>query len=313
MPLPYAEINVFCQDYVMPVLVDNIFKSNIAFWRFFKSPSKWLGGTKIDSPVEYAKNSNAMAYAGSQQLTIDEVEIATMCALPPRQYNVGVTVTGIEEAENTSDGKRLDLVKKKMKNAGKSLKDLMGTHFFAVQTGVNLDGVGGIFAANDGTKYAEIDPADFALWKSNGGNRRADVSGNLTFAKFEAEWCKCKVDTDRPTLIITTDDIFSGIEEIMVEKQKRYEDKKLANIGFDNVTWHGKPITTDSHTPAQTLYLFNEEYLKAWVLGGMNFKFIPFQKPRDRDVKTAHIRWYGNLLCTNVARQGQMINITGVA
>jgi len=61
------------------------------------------------------------------------------------------------------------------------------------------------------------------------------------------------------------------------------------------------------------MYLFNEKYLKIYVMPGMNLKFIPFQYPTNYDYKIAHIRWYGNLLCTNLARQGQMITISGVA
>ena len=314
MALPFNTLDSFIRTNVMPVLVDNIFKSNIVMLRFFKNAAKWRGGTKIEAEIEYGKNTNAESYSGSTVLTANEVEIATKASLPPRQYNNAIVITGIEWEENKGDDpKIIDIVKAKMKNAEKSLKDLFGTHFFATQTGTNLDGVGGVFAATGGTAYAGINPTDFAGWKSNGGNGPKDVSGNLTRTIFDTEWNNCKVDTDKPTLIVTTDALWAGISNTYIEANKRYEDKKLANIGFENITWHGTPMVTDSHNPSESIYLFNEKYLKVHVMPGMNFKWIPWQYPTTQDIKIGHIRWYGNLLCTNLARQGQLINVSGVA
>lgn len=313
MSLPFTEIDSFCRTKVLPVLVDNIFYSNITLFRFFKKALKWRGGTKIEAEIEYAKNSNAEAYAGSTNLTIDNVEIATKASLPPRQYNCAIVITGIDIEKNKGDAAILDLVKARMKNAGKSIKDIMGTDFFATQTGVKMDGVGGVFAATAGTAYAGINPTDFSGWKCNGGNGPSAVGGNLTKAKMDVQWGYCKEDTDKPTLIVTTDTVWGGIEITFIEANKRYEDKKLANFGFENITYHGTPVVADSKCPSQRLYMFNENYLKVHVMPGMNFRFIPFQYPTNQDTKIAHLRWYGNLLCTNVRKQGQMTGITGVA
>ena len=313
MALPYSEINSLCQNYIMPVLVDNIFKATPVTKRFWGKSAKWRGGPQIQAPIEYAKNTNAISYAGAGILTVAGVEIATKAALPPRQYNVAINITGIDEEENKGDAQIIDLVKAKMSNAETSIKDLFGDHFFATQTSTNLDGVGGIFAAASGTPYAGIDTADFAGWKSNGGNGKATVGGNLTLAALTTEFNRCRNDTDKPTLMVTTDAIWAGIEQTWYIGKMKYEDKETANQGFENISIHGVPLVTDSKCPSQMMYLFNEKYLKIYVMPGMNLKFIPFQYPTNYDYKIAHIRWYGNLLCTNLARQGQMITISGVA
>jgi len=311
--MTYDEINTFCRNKVIPVLYDNIFMSNVIHNRFFKKPKKWDGGEFIEAPIEYAKNTNAESYAGATALTIANVEIATKARLPVRQYNSAITITGVDEAMNKGAGKIIDLVTARTKNSYKSLADLIVTGFFAAQANTKIDGVGGVFAASGATTYAGLCPNDFAEWKSNGGAGPTAVNGDLTLAKLQTDWSACSIDQDTPTLIVTTSDIWDGIEATLIEKNKRYEDKKMANLGFENITLHGKPIVHDSHCTAEALYLFNERYLKVWILGGMNFKFIPFSSPVNSDTKTAHTRWYGNLLCTNVYKQGQMTGITGVA
>ena len=313
MSLPFTTINSFCRDKILPVLVDNIFKSNIIHYRFYRKAQKWRGGNYLEVPIEYAANSNAEAYAGSTALTVDEVEIATKARLPVRQYNVAIAITGVDLETNKGDAQVIDLVKARMKNAKKSIEDLQGTDFFAVQTGQKLDGVGGIYAAAAGTPYAGINPTDFAGWICNGGNAVKAAGGELTLAELNTEWNNCKVDTDKPTLLVMHDAVWSSFEENLVAKNIRYEDKKLANVGFENITFHGSPAVTDSHVAAETMYLFNEKYLRMYVMPGMNFRFIPFQYPTDKDLKIAHIRWYGNLICTNVARQGKITGITSVA
>ena len=313
MALPYNEINSFCMNYVMPVLTDNIFRATPITWRFFGKAAKWHGGPLIQAPIEYAANTNAISYAGSGILTVAAVEIATKASLPPRQYNVALNVTGIEEEENKGDARVLDMIKAKMDNAEKSLKDLFGTHFFATQTSTNLDGVGGIAASVSGTPYAGIDPADFAGWRTNNGAGPKAVGGNLTFANLMTEYNLTRNDADKPTLMVTTDTIWAGIEQLFFKPYMKYEDKEMANLGFENITIHGTPCVFDSKCTAQYLFLFNEKYLKVYVMPGMNLKFIPFQSPTNYDYKLAHIRWYGNLLCTNLKRQGVLSGITGVA
>lgn len=297
----------------MPTLVDNIFYSNITMYRFFKNAKKWRGGTYIESPTEYAKNTNAESFSGSGALTTDEVEIATKARVVPRQYNAAVVITGLEIEECKGDAEVIDTVKAKTKNAERSLKDLMGDHFWANQAGTNLDGVQDIFDATAATAYAGIDPADFAGWKCCGGNGKDNVSGNLTTTNLAENWNYCKVGTDHPTLIVTEDDIWAGIEATFFDEHKRYEDKKLANLGFDNITYHGAPIVADDKCTANTVNFFNEKYIHVYVMPGMNFKWIDFQYPTNQDIRIGHVRWYGNILCTNVYKQGQMYNVTGVA
>lgn len=313
MSLTYNEINTFCQNYVMPVLIDNIFKASPVTYRFLGRASKWRGGPLIQAPIEYAKNANAISYAGAGILSVAAGEIATKASLPPRQYNSAISITGIEEEENKGDAAILDMVKAKLSNSEKSLKDLWGTHFFATQTSTNLDGVGGVFASVSGTPYAGIDPADFAGWRTNGGSGPSNVAGNLTFALLTTQYNLCSDDADKPTLIVTTDAIWAGIEQLFFKPYMKYEDKEMANLGFDSISLHGTRCVHDSKCTAQYVYMFNEKYLKVHVMPGMNFKFIPFQAPTNYDYKIAHVRWYGNLLCTNLARQGAMYGVTGVA
>ena len=313
MSLPFDEINTLCRTKVIPTLVDNYFKTDIIAYRFLKNASKWRGGHLIEQPIEYTNNSNAESYAGAALLSITDIEVATKASLPPRQYNAGITITGIDLEENKGDAKILDLIKVRTKNAMKSLKDLMGTDFYASQAGTNLDGVGGVYAATAGTAYAGINPTDFSKWKCNGGDGpKLMGAGALDKIVLNTEIQKCADGADMPTIYVTTSALFAEIEADWYQAKVEYQDKKLANLGFDSIRYKGRPLVWDPKCPSGDLYGFNESYLKVWTMPGMNFKFIPFAYPTDKDIKIAHIRWYGNLLCTNVSMQMKIDNIGSI-
>jgi len=319
MALTYDQINSFCQTLVIPKIINNIYLSSALAYRLLRKPKKWTGGPKYEVPISFAKNTNAEAYAGTTQLTVAQVEEVTKTSFSPRQYNVAVKLTGIELAENQGGPKVLNLVKEKMQLAESSLKDLFGTDIIADQAGVKLDGFGLIMKAT-GSTYGDLAPADVTTWESSSGSAGKyggpdSSTTSLTKLVLQKHYNSCKVDNDKPTLLVTTDDIFAGIESTIIMPLMRYSDPKMAQLGFDNFKYKSCVVITDSHVAAGDLYMLNENHLYFAVFPNMNFKFIPFSKgiPHDYDFQVAHIRWYGNLICDQRWSCGWMSAITGVA
>lgn len=317
MALTFNEINTFCRSFVVPKIINNVITSNAVTYRLLTKAKKWNGGTQHETPIFWEVNPNAESYAGSTQLSTaanDEVTKATFAA---RQYNVAVKLTGLQLEQNKGDAKVLDLVKEKMKIAENSLKNIFGTHVFTAQTGTNLDALPDTCAALTAT-YGGIAPSDVSTWESSGatggmGGGPDSTITSLTRTALNKEYNSCKIDDDAPTLIATTDDIFAGIEAVFVQPNMRYMNKKLAEMGFDTIKYKSCDVVTSSKISAGDLWMLNEKHLYFAVFPGMNFKFIPFQKPVDYDHHVSHIRWYGNLICDARWHQGWMTAIAGVA
>lgn len=72
-------------------------------------------------------------------------------------------------------------------------------------------------------------------------------------------------------------------------KQQRFQDMESAKGGFTSLMFNGLPILVDSNCPSGYLFLFNEDYLHFIVHPEENFRFEPFQKPINQNIKVGHI------------------------
>ena len=58
MALNYNNLTALTRDKFIPVLVDNIFNSNVLTFKLLKNAEKLDGGKKILTPIEYGKNAS---------------------------------------------------------------------------------------------------------------------------------------------------------------------------------------------------------------------------------------------------------------
>tara|TARA_Y100001963_G_scaffold157872_1_gene255487 strand:- start:4093 stop:5214 length:1122 start_codon:yes stop_codon:yes gene_type:complete len=131
MALNYDSLSALTRDKFLPVLVDNIFQSNPLTLKLLKGAEKLDGGKKIITPIEYGKNSAQGFYSGYDVLDTTPSDPITAAEWNWKQAFSTITISGEEELKNSGDSQVLSLLKSKMKNAEKSLKDLFGSKLFA--------------------------------------------------------------------------------------------------------------------------------------------------------------------------------------
>ena len=101
-----------------------------------------------------------------------------------------------------------------------------------------------------------------------------------------------------PSLHITTRDLASKFESLL-QPQQRYEDKKMANLGFTNTTFHGVPVLGDVFCPAGYWYGLDmaafelREHSDYGLTVGDWFELPQAGYP---NAKAKYISWVGNLL-----------------
>ena len=152
------------RDKFLPVLVDNIFNSNPLAVKLLKNAEKIDGGRKIITPLEYAKNTAQGFYSGYDVLDTTPSDPITSAVWDWKQAYANISISGEEELKNSGDSMVLSLLKSKMGNAERSLKDLFGTKLFGTGTaapGANeitaLCGQGTLAAADYSGESAIID------------------------------------------------------------------------------------------------------------------------------------------------------------
>ena len=154
-----SNVTAITREKFMPVLVDNIYNSNVLCLKLLKNGEMLDGGKKIVVPVEYADlsvgNSGWIAEGGATATaSVDSYQSATY---DWATSYVGVKIPGAEELVNKGGSQVLSLLKSKLKSAEKTIRDIFGTGLFnagAVSNGLtSLNGVGTIAEGN----YTAVD------------------------------------------------------------------------------------------------------------------------------------------------------------
>lgn len=301
-----SEISSLTQRYLIPKLVDNIFESNALFMRAKKG--NWYdtidGGTKINQPLAYATTANAMRYSGSETLTISDNAQITEAEWDWKEYAVSISITRIDELKNAGKNAIISHIKSKVQLAEKSLKDLLGTDLF--NTGATAKAIQGLrlMTAATGT-YGNVAKGTYSWWQGQVDS----TTTALTVASLQSVWGDCTIDSDKPTLCVLTqdeyDDLYAGLQP-----QQRFSDNETFKAGFTNLLYNGVPIIVDSHVPSGYVFALNEKYLSLCAHKDENFRFAPFIKPTNQNVKVAQIFWTGALTCSNCRMQGVMNALT---
>ncbi len=153
-------VSALTREKFIPVLVDNIYNSNILCLKLLKNAELLDGGKNIVTPVEYAKLSGSTSgwiTDGGVTATASE-ETYQKATWDWATSYVGIKIPGSEDLVNRGSSQVLSMLKSKLKSAEKTIRDMFGTGLFnagQVTNGlVSLNG-GGTIVSGDHTSYDE--------------------------------------------------------------------------------------------------------------------------------------------------------------
>ena len=297
---------------------DNIFTANPLFY-WLKSKGKMkvdnTGGTQIICPLMYGKNSTAKSYAGYDVIDVIPQEGMSAAEYDWAQYAVGISISGIEEFKNSGDAQMINLLQAKIKQAEMSLIDLMADDLFATSQVATALNTLKLMVSDDGTgTIGNISADTYTWWKNNyaSGASTAVVFDNLIGTIFTQLLAASK-GNDRPDIGIAGSTVYSGLEAQLIKTINfvpQLKNTSMANVGYDNYMVKGTTIMYDENCTAGQMYLLNTKYLELVTGAGKDFVSTPWIKPDNGDYKTSMILWYGNLVCSNRARQAKVVTIT---
>jgi hypothetical protein len=176
--------------------------------------------------------------------------------------------------------------------SGNSSKDWNGIGNIVGGTGVSLGGIDPLGAGN-------------SWWKSTEVNQ----GGALTIASMANIYNTISVGNDQPTIAITTQTLYEKYEALLTG-QIRYTDTDMADGGFQNLLFKGAPVTFDDACASGQMVFLNTKYLQLVAHSDVWFKPTPFVRPTNQDAVFSQLLCYGQLTCSNRARQGFMHSAT---
>jgi hypothetical protein len=314
--LPYNSIESLTTEYVIPVLVDNLFKSNPIFLRFNQKGRKYQGGLSIDQPLQYGRNSASGSYSGYDTLSTTPNEKYTRASFSWKQNYVSIPISGLDQIKNAGKEAVIDYLKSEMENARMTLEDNLGYQLFSLGTsadtatyGRGANGLTGLLSAvDDGTTvdtYGGIARLTNTWWKANLTN----ASATPITLKATQGWIGTVTDgAVKPDLAICAQTIFDHYWGLF-QPQQRFQEGDLAKAGFSNLLVSGVALTVDPHCSSTDLWLLNTRFLDFIINSQYNFKFVPFRRPTNQDAEVAQILVAGNLSSSNCRYQHRIKNL----
>lgn len=298
----------------MPKLIDNVFTARPLVY-FLKQAGQIRtvsGGAKIVMPLLHGTNSTAASYSAYDTISITAQTGITAAEFSWKQYAATIAISGIEEAQNSSEEQIIDLLEAKTFQAEETITEKFDQMFIQSNLTAGATGNSGkdwlglaALVKNTTAVVGGIDPAVDTWWKSY-------VSASatpLTLAAMRTAYNSVSAGNDQPNMILTTQTLFEKYEDLL-QPQERFMDAKTADGGFQNLLFKGAPVLYDSYVAAGDVYFLNTKYLRLVGHSDNWFKPTPFVRPNNIDARYAQILCYGELTISNRARQGVLTGRT---
>jgi hypothetical protein len=303
-----AILSTTLKNYV-PRLADNVFAARPLFYALTNGQTirRVNGGAKIVVPIIYGKNTTAGSYSGADTIDIAAQAGITAAEYTWKQYAATVTITGIEEAKNNGEAQIIDLLEGKIMQTEQTIIDNMNTMLWGDGNGnggKDFLGIQGIVAGGTlgGINSAAAGNAWWAPTMTNHG------AAALTLTAMSSLYNTISEGNDQPTIIFGDQGRYEKYEALL-QPQLRYTSAAVADAGFQNLLFKGAPVTFDDNCEANAFYFLNTKYLRLVAHSETWFQPTPFVRPTNQDARYAQILCYGELTCSNRARQGRLFNI----
>jgi hypothetical protein len=297
-------------------VVDNVTEHN-ALLRFLKRRGNIRtksGGYEIAFPLEYAENSTYQRYSGYDELSVQASDVLSAAKYDWAQIAIHVTASGRELRMNNSSEQMIDLVKARVKNAKNTASNNLSIDLYSDGALTNqIGGLSHILQTNGEGTVGGINSANFTFWKNTVyeiPSSNAWTSSNIK-GYFNTLWLSLQRGDDAPDLIVLSHDFFAAFEAGEQENQ-RYMKSELADAGFNTLKYKGRDVIFDSNsnfgTTAERGYFLNTKYLYLVQHSEAQWTQDEERTPVNQDAIVIPMYWMGQLVCTNRALQGLLID-----
>ena len=300
-------------------VADNVSGMN-AYYRWLKEKGqikKIDGGYEIVRPLDYAENSTVQRYSGFDTLNVGQSNVLSAAKFDWVQTVVHVAASGEELRKNSGKNQLIDLMKAKLKNAIRTAGNTMSVDLYSSGALTNQMGGLGHIIQNAGTgTVGGIDSSAYTFWK----NKFREMTGTNTWSKstikgdMNALWLDCVRGTDKPDLVISTNDFYAAYWESL-QDLARYNDPSVngkSNALGATLMYNGIPIIFDNNsnfsTTGEKMYFLNSEYMELIVHKEANWNQLADKVPTNQDAVLIPLVSMHQLTCRNRSLQGVLID-----
>lgn len=298
-------------------LADNVSKNNAILYRLKQrgrnKPAS--GGRTLVQELAYQENGSFMWYSGYDPLDISAQDVISAAEFDWKQAAVAVTISGLEQLQNSGKEKILDLLESRIDIAEKTMQNKISLACYADGTGNSGKEIGGLQllvadSPSSGT-VGGINRATWTFWRNLA--RDSSVAGvTLSSTTIQSEmgimYSQLVRGTDRPDLIITDNNNWL-LYLASLQAIQRITNDNLGQAGFTNLKYMDADVVLDGgvggNCPADHMYFLNSDYIYYRPHSDRNMVVMGGERMNtNQDAVVKLIGWAGNMTVSNASLQG---------
>lgn len=304
------------------VLKDNTTKNNALLRRLQeKGRIKPVdGGRTIVEEMDYAENATFMWYSGYDQLDVSPSDVFTAAEFNYAQAAVAVSLSGLEDLQNSGKEQVIDLLEGRITNAMRTMSNNISLGAYSDGTGYGGRQVGGLqllIADNPTTgTVGGINRANWLFFRNQKFSAVTDGGGAATALNIQTYmnqlWLRCVRGPDAPDLIIADNNYYQLYWASLQAIQRITKDTGAAQAGFTSLQYMSADVVFDGGIgggcPANHMYFLNSDYIKFRPHKRRNM--VPIGGERmsvNQDAMVRLMGFAGNLTLSNALLQGVLI------
>jgi hypothetical protein len=291
-------------------LADNVTNSNALLRHIDEKGNKQIAtGRTIVQELEYASNSTAKWYSGYEVLDTSTSNVFTAAEFNYKQLAGNVVISGLEQVENSGKEAIFNLLKSRVRNLEKTLKNTMATGLYADGTGTDGKELGGlqlIVAGTNTNTVGGINAGTYTFWKNqvyDFSTESVTPSATTIQTAMNTLWLSTTRGADHPDVIVAASNYFQFYWSSLQTNQ-RFTSDDNASAGFMNLMFMDAPVYYDDQCPTSKMYMLNSDYLFLRPAQGREFSPLGEKASVNQDAMVLPVVWAGNMTCSNRARQG---------
>lgn len=319
----YNEMATVTIDSRTGKLADNFSKNSALLYRLRQKGKMktFSGGININQELAYAQNGTFTRFSGYDTVNISPSDVFTTASYGIKQASVAVSISRLEQLQNSGKEAIIDLLESRVENAERTLIDSLAVDCYSDGTASGSKQIGGLnylIPATASTTVGGIASGTWTFWEPY----RYDFSalsiapGSTTIqAAMNTTYMSVSRGPDHTDLIVA-DNTYYGYYWASLQGNQRFTNSSLAEAGFDNIRFMGADVVFDGGIgggmtgtdPYKGMFFLNTNYLFFRPHSQENFVSAdPGARYATNQLAMVKlITWAGNMTVSNRSLQGRI-------
>jgi len=300
-------------------LADNVTKQTALLDRLRRRGNVMYadGGSVILQEMQYAENSTYFRYSGYETVNISPSDVLTAAEYGWKQASVAVTISGLEQIQNSGKNQIINLLTSRIQNAEITMSNNIASDCYSDGTADGGKQIGGmqLLVSTDpaNTTVGGINANTWSFWRNsvfsastNGGAPASQANIQQYMSQL---WQRLVRNNEYPDLIVADNNYWNAYQNSLMAIQRIQQINGSGESGWMSLKFMNADVLMDGgfggYAPANRMYFVNTKYLFFRPSRERNFTVEDSDRiPINQDAIVKMILFAGNMTCSNRSLQG---------